>query len=121
METVLETGAPEAAETLRVVYPQIFAEVQTRLLTRAAELEAKLPYQKVLQASLLFDVPLDASLRPEFVARLQEAHSSNSAQAGTSQAAAGAAPGQPPVPSVAKQPNLSQLYAPDAPRRSQRF
>jgi hypothetical protein len=119
--TVLEdfdagTLTPEAAETLRVVYPQLFTEVQTRLLTRAAELQAELPRQRVLQASLLFDVPLDPSLRPENLRFLQEAHAST-AQAGTSPAAAGAPTGQPPVPSVAKTPQLSQLYAPDAQRR----
>jgi hypothetical protein len=114
------TLTPEAADTLRAVYPLMFAEVQTRLLTRAAELEAKLPYQKVLQASLLFDVPLDSSLLPQNVAALQEAHSS---QAATDSTAAGSTAGQPPAPptpSVARPVNLGSLYETAEMRRATR-
>jgi hypothetical protein len=112
------TLTPEAAETLRVVYPAMFAEVQTRLLTRAAELEAKLPYQRVLQASLLFDVPLDTSLRPENLRLLQEAHSSPAA---TGEPAQGQNAGpQPPAPSVASPVNLSRLYETPEMRRATR-
>jgi hypothetical protein len=112
---------PEAAETLRVVYPQMFAEVQARLLTRAAELEAKLPYQKVLQASLLFDVPLDTSLRPENLRLLQEAHASPAATGDPAQGQnAGPQPPAPPTPSVAGPVNLSRLYETPEMRRATR-
>jgi hypothetical protein len=107
------TVTPEAAEALREVYPQVFAEVQTRLLTRSAELNAKLPYQKVLQLSLLFDAPLDSSLEPQNLAILQEAHKATQQQAAP-------APGQGPMPSAAAQVNLSRLYETPEMRRASR-
>lgn len=106
----------EAADTLRVVYPQIFSEVQTRLLTRAAELEAKLPYQRLVHLSLLFDAPLDDSLKPENLAILQ----STQEQAGPGPSAAGQPAGQPPAPSVAAPVNLSRLYETSEMRRATR-
>ncbi len=114
-----ERGAltPEAAETLRVVYPAMFAEVQQRLLSRAAELDAKLPYQRVLQASLLFDVPLDASLQPDILRRLQSAHAS---QAATGSPAPGQTAGQPPAPSTAGPVSIARLYETSEMRRATR-
>jgi hypothetical protein len=112
------TVTVEAAEALREVYPELFSEVQTRLLSRAAELEAKLPYQRVMSLSLLFDAPLDDSLRPQNLAVLQSAHASSAAQ-GPSPAAPGQ-PLQPPAPSVAGPVNLARLYETPDLRRAQR-
>lgn len=112
------TVTAEAAEALREVYPELFTEVQTRLLGRAAELEAKLPYQRVMSLSLLFDAPLDDSLRPQNLAVLQSAHASSAAQ-GPSPAAPGQPP-QPPPPSVAGPVNISRLYETGDIRRAQR-
>jgi hypothetical protein len=109
------TVTAEAAETLREVYPALFSEVQTRLLSRAAELEAKLPYQRVISLSLLFDAPLDDSLRPQNLLVLQQAHASSAAQGPSP-----AAPGQPPQPSVAGPVNLSRLYETSEIRRASR-
>jgi hypothetical protein len=108
----LEAGTltPEAADTLRTVYPALFSDVQMRLLSRAAELEVTVPYRRRLTISALFDVPLDDSLRPSNVAGYQQIYTSG----GASPDAAGAAPGgpqQPPAPSVAAPVNVSRLYA----------
>jgi hypothetical protein len=112
------TVTTEAAEALREVYPALFSEVQMRLLGRAAELEAKLPYQRVMHLSILFDAPLDDSLRPPNLLRLQSAHAS-SAQAGQGPQAAG--PQQaPPAPSVAGPVNLARLYETPGDRRASR-
>lgn len=97
------TVTPEAAETLREVYPQIFAEVQTRLVTRAADLQVTLPHQKLVNLSLLFDAPLTSSLEPQNLAILQEAFKPTQPQAAGQ-------PG-PPSPSVARPVNLSRLYS----------
>jgi hypothetical protein len=112
------TVTTEAAEALREVYPALFSEVQMRLLGRAAEIEAKLPYQRVMHLSILFDAPLDDSLRPPNLLRLQSAHAS-SAQAGQGPQAAG--PQQaPPAPSVAGPVNLARLYETPGDRRASR-
>jgi hypothetical protein len=113
------TVTVEAAEALREVYPALFSEVQMRLLSRAAELEAKLPYQRVISLSLLFDAPLDDSLRPQNLVVLQSAHAS-SAQAGPGTSAAGPQQAQPPAPSVAGPVQLSRLYETPEIRRASR-
>jgi hypothetical protein len=63
----------EAAETLRAVYPRLFGEAQMRLLERAAEMREALPYARRVMLSTLFDVPLDGTTDPEYVAFLQSA------------------------------------------------
>ena len=113
------TITPEAAETLREVYPALFGEVRMRLFSRAAELEAKLPYRQVVNLSLLFDVPLDDSLRPENLLAIQSAHAT-SAQAATGPSGAAPQPGQPPAPSVAGPVRLSNLYETAEIRRASR-
>jgi len=117
----LEAGTltPEAADTLRSVYPTLFSDVQMRLISRAAELEADVPYKRRLTISALLDVPLDDSLRPENLAYLQGIYTSG----GASPDAAGAAPGgqQPPAPAVAAPVSVSRLYeTPDQRRASRR-
>jgi len=108
------TVTPEAAETLRAVYPQVFAEVQSRLITRSAELQVSLPHQKIVQMSLLFDAPLTPSLEPANLALLQQAHSSAMSMTAPQ-------PGAPPTPSVAAPLNMSGLYeTPDIRRDGRR-
>lgn len=107
----LEAGTltPEAADTLRSVYPTLFGDVQMRLISRAADLEVTVPYRRRLTISALFDVPLDDSLQPQNLARLQQVYNSSG---GASPDAAGAAQGgQPPSPSVAAPVNIARLYA----------
>ena len=110
------TVTPEAAETLREVYPQIFAEVQTRLITRAADLQVTLPHQKLVNLSLLFDAPLKPSLEPANLAILQSTNDPNQSAA----MSPGAPPGGPPAPSVAAPLNMSSLYETPDVRRATR-
>lgn len=118
------TVSREAAETLREVYPEIFAEVQTRLIERATELEESVPYKRRLQISSLFDVPLDDSLKPENLHHYQELLSAlnRSSQPQTvtvSAPAQGSGPVQP-TPSVANKPDLAAMTMTPEQKRSTR-
>jgi hypothetical protein len=66
----------EAVEALREVYPETYREIQMGLVERLAELQDKLPYEKRLQVSILFGVPVDSSMRPEMVRTLQSTFAS---------------------------------------------
>lgn len=107
---------PEAADTLRAVYPKLFAQVQTRLLERSTEIKQTLPYEQRIRMSLLFDVPLDPSLEPATIALLQTAHATPAATTSV------AAPpvNQPPVPSTAGPVDLTALYQSPSDRRAAR-
>lgn len=63
---------PEGPETLQMVYPELFAQVQQEFVEQGAELQENLPYSKRVQLSLLLDTPLDPSLQPGSIAALQQ-------------------------------------------------
>jgi hypothetical protein len=116
----LRAGAvtPEAAEALRVVYPEMFSEVQQRLLERAPAIQQEMPYGMRLQLGILFNAPLDASMEPESRAFLQGAFDSAPAEpAGMP----GEQRQQPPVPGIAAGVALSNNYQTGADRRAQRY
>lgn len=106
---------PEGAQTLRAVYPQLFADAQARLLRRIPELEgaATIPYAQRCRMSLLFDVPLTRSLAPEAIASLQAAHADRAPIAAPPAAA-------PPMPSLASAPDLTSMVMPASDRRASR-
>lgn len=106
---------PEAADTLRAVYPKLFGQMQSRLLERSAELKATIPYQQRVSMSLLFDVPLDPSIEPATIALLQTAHT----PAATTSPAAPTV-NAPPVPSTAGPVDMTALYQPASDRRAAR-
>lgn len=62
----------EAAETLRKVYPETFRSVQEELADNLAEYRADLPYSRRVSLSILFDVPVEATMSPAFLAAMQE-------------------------------------------------
>lgn len=64
----------EAAETLRTVYPKLFAEAQQRILTRAMDAEHPIPYARRVQMSIMFDMPMDASQLPAGARFLQQSY-----------------------------------------------
>lgn len=111
---------PEAAGAFRAVYPQLYAEAAGRLMDRAAELEARLPYQRVLQLGVLFEAPLVENLIPERIAALQSAGTElgTTPSGGSSDSVGGST--KPPVPSVARPPDLDSLYTTAADRRAMR-
>jgi len=64
----------EQSETLKTVYPEIYSEVMNNFMEELPKLKEELPYQKRLQISLLFQVPTDYTLSPEFINQMQQAH-----------------------------------------------
>lgn len=65
------TLTPEAAETLRELYPQIHRMTLEKLTARLTEMKKKLPYEDRINLSLLLGAPVDDSMRPEAIARSQ--------------------------------------------------
>lgn len=107
----------EGAETLRNVFPKLFGETQQRLMERAGEVEAPIPYQQKLRMGLLYDVPLDRLSDPETIASLQSSYSKT---APSTNGPASPTPNAPPTPSVAGPVNLASLYTTGADRRASR-
>jgi hypothetical protein len=62
---------PEDAETMRTVYPEMYADIQRQIVEQLGELRAQLPYQRRLALSIFSGVPVDPSLDPRVLAVLQ--------------------------------------------------
>lgn len=62
---------PEDAETMRAVYPEMYADVQQQILEQLPVLRATLPYQRRLAFSVFSGVPVDPALDPQVLSRLQ--------------------------------------------------
>lgn len=112
----IRTGrvTPEGAETLREVYPQLYAEAQQRLMEQAPKIRETLSHANVVRLSVLFEAPLAPSLEPDNLRAIQAA--------GMPQASVAPPPGAPPMgggmqPPPAGAPDLSKLYQTDAQRR----
>ncbi len=78
-ETVIrnvESGivTPEEIETLKTLYPQTYQSLQSKVLDGITENGAKLSYQQRLAVGTLFGVASDATLQPDFIAKMQANH-----------------------------------------------
>lgn len=62
---------PEAAETVRTLYPKLYAEMQMQIMEKVSMSKKPLPYEERVQLGVMFDVPTDPSLAPEFLSALQ--------------------------------------------------
>ncbi len=62
----------DAVETVKVLYPSLFAKMQEELVLQMAETNFKAPYQARHQLSVMFDVPLDYTHTPVFVSFMQQ-------------------------------------------------
>lgn len=62
---------PEGAEVLKSVYPRMYENIHGQILENVAQLQEELPYKKRLQLSIMFGTPVDPSLNPSTIARLQ--------------------------------------------------
>lgn len=98
MERLADHGevTTEGAQVLREVYPALYAEAQQMLLSRASELQTKLPYARQVSLSLLFGVPVNPTMAPEYIDFLKRG--ATGAPAPTAMPAQGA-PG--PMPTTA--------------------
>lgn len=65
----LETNrlTPEGVEALKRVYPKIYEQVREEITTHLIAQKSPLPYAKRVELGVLFDVPTDATLDPEFL------------------------------------------------------
>lgn len=62
---------PTVVDTVRQVAPAILSRFQDHLSTALGELREDLPYEKRMVLTVLFDVPIDSSASPAFVAAMQ--------------------------------------------------
>ena len=74
----------ETVETLKTVYPALFGAVKNQVLEgltdALASKKIKMPYQRRVMLSQFLELPLDATLKPEVIARNQEAITSTNAK-----------------------------------------
>jgi hypothetical protein len=84
----LEAGkiSPEQVETLKAIYPKIYDHVVDELVDGLSTLQLVLPYERRLQLSVLFDVPVEESVDAPFLAELQQMQTSEEAAEGAGQA-----------------------------------
>jgi hypothetical protein len=91
----LEKGTltKETVEAVQTVYPTLYSQVVTNLIQEMGNANKPIPYKNKVQVGVLFRSPTDASLRPGFVAQmqnnhlqaqLQDAHNNNASQTGMS-------------------------------------
>lgn len=64
----------EDAETMRAVYPEMYAEIQAQIMMQLGELRSNLPYARRLALSIFSDIPVDPALDPRVLAVLQESY-----------------------------------------------
>lgn len=77
---------PEDAETMRAVYPEMFADIQQQILEQLPVLRATLPYQRRLAFSVFSGVPVDPALDPQVLTALQASFANEDGTEGGTQA-----------------------------------
>lgn len=87
----------ETVEAVREVYPGVFEQIQTRVMTEVSNATKPVPYDARLQLGILLDIPTDPSLTPSYIARMQSLYQTQPDQG------AGAPP-QPTGPQTAPAP-----------------
>lgn len=71
--TSLQNGSltTEEVNAVKFIYPKLYSQIQMGVMEETARLNEELPYQKRIQLSILFQVPLDNAMKPEFIQMLQ--------------------------------------------------
>lgn len=59
-------------DAVKAIYPALYEDARSRLVTQAIEKGSTVSAARRVQLSLLFDVPLDGTMRPDYVAFLQQ-------------------------------------------------
>lgn len=78
-------------EALKVVYPDLYANLRSQVLERLVSSRSELPYAKRIQLGILLDIPADKTLSPEFIQAIQGTYTA-SEQAGADAPSPAAAP-----------------------------
>lgn len=98
----------EKVEAVKNVYPRLFEEMGVQIMEEISEAQAsgnELPYQKRLQLGLVFEVPTDESLRPNFVRAMIDLSAQRKQQQG--QKRGGFAPSRATPKPVSAQPEAT--------------
>lgn len=104
---------PEAAETLKAVYPALYNEAQRILLERAPAMQNTLSHARRVNLSILFDVPVDGTMSPSHIQFLQPAQ-----PAAAPMPAQGSPAGAPPTPTISGQVALGDRTMTSLDRRA---
>ncbi len=105
----------EASETVRGVYPKLFAEARDRLITRMSEATGNVSLARKAALSLLYQMPLSPSFEPRNVRIVQGIYE----PANTLPPQGGMTGQTPPTPSIAGNTDMNALYQMSSDRRSQ--
>lgn len=70
------------AQAVRENYPKLWEDIQTKMIDRVASGNAKLGYDQRIQASIMFGVPLDATMQPEVMRAIQASKSTQAPEEG---------------------------------------
>jgi len=62
---------PEHSETIKSVYPEMYKEALSSVVSNLSTLKEELPYKKRLAISKFFDIPLDPSMSPQNIMAYQ--------------------------------------------------
>lgn len=77
--TVVEDAArgmvtPEGIDAFKTLYPGVYEDFKLQVFERVAVRGLELPYPAAVAMSTLFEVPLDATMRPDMRAQLQKTY-----------------------------------------------
>lgn len=61
----------DAVQAVKAVYPGIYQEMRDKILEQVAKSKKQLSYDKLIQVGIMFDTPLEPSMRPKNVSGLQ--------------------------------------------------
>jgi hypothetical protein len=101
----LESGRvrPQTVEAVQAVYPKLYADIRDGVLDNLDKAEATPPYQARLSLGILFDLPTDAALEPDFLQMLQATGENAAASPQEAQAQATLSPSRRSAPELAGQ------------------
>ena len=87
---------PAAVETVETLWPALYGQMQVELAERITELREDLPYEKRLQLSTMFQVPVESTAEPEFIKTLQDQYAArNEMEQQPPKSSGGAPPASP--------------------------
>ena len=101
-------------QTVKAVYPKLFQQIETEWMKAAQTQKKEIPYAKKVQMSVLFGVPYDTTMSPEFLDALQHVQHPEQAGMQPGQPAQAANPQAAPAPkkrAAVKQPSKGLNYA----------
>jgi hypothetical protein len=63
---------PESVEAVRTIYPEIYANISSKLIDKMSSVKKPISYQSKLQISTLLGTPVSSAMDPMFVQKLQQ-------------------------------------------------